>query len=80
MGAFFTFFIFIYTVTIELTALYRMFASFSPTYEVAVRYCGLTLLIYIVFGGYTLPLKALMADAPWFGWLAVSALIIVICN
>ncbi|KAI5806421.1 ABC transporter CDR4 [Peziza echinospora] len=70
VGAFFTFFIFIYMVTIELTALYRMFASFSPTYEVAVRYCGLTLLIYIVFGGYTLPLKALMADAPWFGWLA----------
>ena len=71
-GAYFTFLLFNYVVTIQLTGLYRMFASFSPTYEVAIRYCGLTVLIYIVFGGYTLPVQTLISHAPWFGWLSVS--------
>lgn len=70
-GAFFTYFLFIFVTTIALTALYRMFAAISPNYEVAIRYCGLTLLIYIVFGGYVLSLDSLMSDAPWFGWLVV---------
>ena len=69
-GAFMTFFIFVYLVTIQLTALYRLFAVVSRYYEVAIRYCGLTILIYIIFGGYALSLDAMMGTAPWFAWIA----------
>lgn len=69
--AFMTFFAFIYILTLEFTALYRLFAAISKTYEVAIKYCGLTILIYIIFGGYTLSADAMMHKAPWFGWLVV---------
>ncbi|KAF8458288.1 ABC transporter CDR4 [Terfezia claveryi] len=69
-GAFMTFFLFVYFITIELTALYRTFAAISSSYEVAIRYCGLTILVYIIFGGYTLSVDTMMRNAPWFGWLA----------
>ncbi|KAF8418884.1 ABC multidrug transporter [Tirmania nivea] len=68
--AFMTFFVFVYLITIELTALYRTFAAISSSYEVAIRYCGLTILVYIIFGGYMLSVNTMMRDAPWFGWLA----------
>lgn len=69
-AGFFTYFLFIYVITIALTALYRMFAAISPNYEVAIRYCGLSLLVYIIYGGYVMSLDRLMSDAPWFGWFA----------
>ena len=71
-GAFMTFFVLLYILTLEFTALYRLFAAISKTYEVAIRYCGLTILIYIIFGGYTLSVDAMMRESPWFGWLAVG--------
>lgn len=71
LGAFATFLGFVYLLTVGLTALYRVFAALAGSYEVAVRYCGVTILVYIVFGGYTLPVDTMMRDAPWFGWIAV---------
>lgn len=72
--AFFIFVLFQFLCSICLTALYRFFAAVSPSYEVAIRYCGVQLLIGIIFGGYMLNLESLIRDVPWVGWMAVCYL------
>lgn len=57
--------------TICLTAQFRVFAAFSKDFEVALRYCGISVLFCIVFAGYTLSVDKLMNDVPWVGWIAV---------
>jgi len=56
-----------------MTAQFRFIGAISPNYEVAIRYCGVFLLIYIIFGGYFMSLEDLMDIAPWFGWIAVGS-------
>ncbi|CAL5869958.1 uncharacterized protein PFLUO_LOCUS4191 [Penicillium psychrofluorescens] len=69
-GSFFIDFLFIYTCTICLTAQFRVFAALFNNFEVALRYCGISVLFCIVFGGYVLSVDQLMQDVPWVGWLA----------
>lgn len=49
-----------------------MFAAASSNFEVALRYCGVSVLFCIVFGGYVLSVDKLIEDVPWVGWIAVS--------
>ena len=68
-GKFFIFFLFIYTTTFCITALYRMFASLSPSIDDAVRFSGLALNLLIIFTGYVIPKPQLLSEYIWFGWL-----------
>lgn len=68
-GKFFITLLFVYTSTICITSLYRMFAALSPTIDDAVRFAGLALNLLVIFVGYTIPKTALTGDVIWFGWL-----------
>ncbi|PGH03251.1 hypothetical protein AJ80_08717 [Polytolypa hystricis UAMH7299] len=69
VSKFFIYGLFVYTVTISITALYRMFAAFSPTIDDAVRFGGIALNLLVFYVGYAIPKQALLNKAPWFGWL-----------
>ncbi|KAI9728900.1 MAG: hypothetical protein M1834_007158 [Cirrosporium novae-zelandiae] len=66
---FFIYFLFVYTTTICMTSLYRMFASLSPTIDDAVRFSGLALNLLIIYTGYVIPKPQLLHNKIWFGWL-----------
>ncbi|KAJ6004038.1 hypothetical protein N7522_005683 [Penicillium canescens] len=71
-GAFFISFLLIYMCTICLTAQFRVFAALSQNFEVALRYCGVSVLFCIVFGGYVLSVDKMIQDVPWVGWIAYT--------
>ena len=62
-------FLFIYTTTFCITALYRMFASLSPAIDDAVRFSGLAFNLLVVYAGYVIPKPQLLHQKIWFGWL-----------
>lgn len=66
---FFIYFLYVFTTTICITALYRMFAALSPTIDDAVRFSGLALNILIIYTGYVIPKPQLLSQYIWFGWL-----------
>ncbi|EAT88972.2 hypothetical protein SNOG_03767 [Parastagonospora nodorum SN15] len=66
---FFIYFLFIYTTTFCITALYRMFAALSPTIDDAVRFSGIALNLLIIYTGYVIPKPQLLGQYIWFGWL-----------
>ncbi|OAL06701.1 hypothetical protein IQ06DRAFT_354679 [Phaeosphaeriaceae sp. SRC1lsM3a] len=68
-GKFFIYFLFIYTTTICITALYRMFAALSPTIDDAVRFSGIALNLLIIYTGYVIPKPQLLGQYIWFGWI-----------
>lgn len=55
-----------------MTAQFRFIGAISPNFEVAIRYCGVLLMLYIVFGGYLISIDNLLSNVPWFGWILVS--------
>lgn len=61
--------LFVYTTTICITALYRMFAALSPTIDDAVRFSGIGLNLLILYVGYVIPKQSLIHGSIWFGWL-----------
>jgi len=61
--------LFVYTTTICITALYRMFAALSPSIDDAVRFSGIALNLLAVFTGYVIPKPQLLSQYIWFGWL-----------
>ncbi len=69
VSKFFIYFLFVYVTTICITALYRMFASLSPTIDDAVRFSGTALNLLIVYTGYAIPKPQLLQQKIWFGWL-----------
>jgi ATP-binding cassette subfamily G (WHITE) protein 2 (SNQ2) len=69
VSKFFIYFLFIYTTTFCVTALYRMFASLSPTIDDAVRFAGLALNLLIIYTGYVIPKPQLLSEYIWFGWI-----------
>ncbi|KAF9889523.1 hypothetical protein FE257_007233 [Aspergillus nanangensis] len=71
-GAFWINFLFIYMCTICVTSQFRLFAAASENFEVALRYCGVSVLFCIVFGGYVLSVDKLIEDVPWVGWIAYT--------
>ncbi|KAH7324186.1 ABC-2 type transporter-domain-containing protein [Stachybotrys elegans] len=68
-GKFWIYMLFVYTTTIMLTALYRMFASLSPEIDTAVRFSGIALNLLIIYTGYVIPKTQLLSDYIWFGWI-----------
>ena len=68
-GKFWIFTLFIYTTSLTITALYRMFAALSPAIDDAVRFSGIALNLLIIFTGYVIPKPLLTSQYIWFGWL-----------
>ncbi|KAM0554199.1 hypothetical protein ACHAPJ_007001 [Fusarium lateritium] len=66
---FWIYLLFVYTTTIMVTAMYRMFASLSPEIDTAVRFSGISLNLLVIYTGYVLPKTQLLKDYIWFGWL-----------
>lgn len=69
VSKFFIYFLFVYTSTINITALYRMLAALSPTIDDAVRFSGTALNLLIIYTGYAIPKPTLLGQKIWFGWL-----------
>ncbi|KAK6725417.1 hypothetical protein SNK04_004222 [Fusarium graminearum] len=69
-GALFIFLSSIFLGAMGFTASYRVFGAMSPQLEVALRYCGVYLIIAIACGGYVRSVGRMIADVPWVGWLA----------
>jgi len=72
VGAFFGYAFATFFAAMAYTAFYRVFGAASPRIEIALRYCGLLLLVAMVCGGYVRSVDKLMADVPWVGWLAYT--------
>lgn len=56
---------------LAFTASYRVFGACSRRLDVALRYCGILLLVCTLCGGYVRSVENLISEAPWVGWLAV---------
>ncbi|KAL9088373.1 MAG: hypothetical protein Q9159_003147 [Coniocarpon cinnabarinum] len=69
VSKFFIYCLFVYTTTILLTSLYRMFAALSPAIDDAVRFSGISLNLLIIYTGYVIPKPLLTSQYIWFGWL-----------
>ena len=69
VSKFFIYALFVYVSTINITALYRMFASLSPTIDDAVRFSGVALNLLIIYTGYAITKPTLISQKIWFGWL-----------
>jgi ATP-binding cassette, subfamily G (WHITE), member 2, SNQ2 len=69
VSKFWIYYLFVYTMTISVTAMYRMFAALSPTIDDAVRFSGLALNLLIIYTGYVIPKPQLIHNYIWFGWL-----------
>ncbi|KAM3486740.1 hypothetical protein MY8738_000234 [Beauveria namnaoensis] len=67
-GKFFIYLLYIYTTTICITALYRMFAAISPSIDDAVRFSGITFNLLLIFTGYAISKPTLLGQKIWFGW------------
>ena len=68
-GKFFIYMLFVYVITICVTALYRMFAALSPTMDDAIRFSGIALNLLILYTGYTIAKPVLLDQKIWFGWI-----------
>lgn len=66
---FWIYLLFVYTMTMCMTALYRMFAALSPTIDDAVRFSGIALNLLIIYTGYVIPKTQLVSKYVWFGWI-----------
>lgn len=69
VSKFFIYLLFVYTTTICMTALYRMFAALSPTIDDAVRFSGTAFNLLIIYTGYVITKPVLLHQKIWFGWL-----------
>jgi len=58
-----------FSSTVNITALYRMFAALSPTIDDAVRFSGTALNLLIVYTGYVIAKPQFLQQKIWFGWL-----------
>ena len=52
-----------------MTQLFRMFAAWLGTFDDALRFAGLAILIMFSYTGYLVSKMALIGNSPWFGWL-----------
>ncbi|KAI4182663.1 MAG: hypothetical protein LQ346_006537, partial [Caloplaca aetnensis] len=69
VSKFFIYELIVYATTICITALYRMFASLSPSIDDAVRFSGTALNLLIVYTGYVIVKPQLLGQKIWVGWL-----------
>ncbi|KAM0755503.1 catalytic activity: RhaA is able to hydrolyze alpha-1 [Meredithblackwellia eburnea MCA 4105] len=61
-----TYILFVYCTALNMSAMFRMFATFSPNFDVAIRYCGVALNVLVVFAGYFIPTPSMV---PWLRWI-----------
>ncbi|CAI6094480.1 unnamed protein product [Clonostachys chloroleuca] len=71
-GPFFAFSFAIFFCAMAYVSLYRLLGAASPRLEISLRYCGILLLIAMVFGGYMRSVDRLISDVPWVGWLSYT--------
>ncbi|KAM0326619.1 hypothetical protein ACHAQA_006488 [Verticillium albo-atrum] len=71
-GKFFIYMLLVYTATLCLTTMYRMFAALSSTVDDAIRFVSVFLNIMFILTGYVIPRTTLMSDSPWFGWFSYA--------
>ncbi|KJZ70229.1 hypothetical protein HIM_10377 [Hirsutella minnesotensis 3608] len=69
VSKFWIYMLFVYTTTMCVTALYRMFAALSPTMDDAVRFSGISLNLLIIYTGYVIAKPVLLSQKIWFGWI-----------
>ncbi|KAA1075362.1 ATP-binding cassette transporter snq2 [Puccinia graminis f. sp. tritici] len=50
---------------INLTAVFRMLAAVSSTFDEAMRYCGVVLNLFVIFGGYFIPTPSMGSKLKW---------------
>ncbi|MBW0500769.1 hypothetical protein O181_040484 [Austropuccinia psidii MF-1] len=62
---FVTYILIVYATAINLTAMFRTFAALSPSFDETMRYCGITLNILVVYGGYFIPTPSMNASFSW---------------
>ena len=74
-GEFFAYLFTVFLCAMILAACYRTLGAGSPGLEVALRFCGVYILISVIFGGYLRSVERLVTDVPWVGWLAVRPFI-----
>ncbi|GAA95733.1 uncharacterized protein L969DRAFT_92858 [Mixia osmundae IAM 14324] len=60
------FLLFVYATALNLTTVFRLFAAFSPSFDEAMRYCGIFLNLAVVYAGYFIPMRSMR---PWLKWL-----------
>ena len=48
MEQFAIYLLFVFATALNLSAMFRMFAALSPSFDVAIRYCGLSLNLLVV--------------------------------
>ncbi|PVI07406.1 ABC-2 type transporter [Periconia macrospinosa] len=65
-GAFFTYWIVLYSVSICMTALFRLIGAFSSNFDDASKISGFLVSALIMYSGYMIP-KVQMH--PWFVWI-----------
>jgi ATP-binding cassette, subfamily G (WHITE), member 2, SNQ2 len=68
-GQFMIYWLFVYLCVYSMTQLYRMFAAWLGTFDDAIRFAGLAILITFFYTGYIVTRMALIDNSPWFGWL-----------
>ncbi|KAF2746585.1 putative ABC transporter [Sporormia fimetaria CBS 119925] len=69
VSKFWIYLLFVYTTTICITSMYRMFAALSPTIDDAVRFSGIALNLLIIYVGYVIAKPLLLTKYIWFGWI-----------
>ncbi|KAK9711754.1 ATP-binding cassette transporter snq2 [Basidiobolus ranarum] len=68
-GKFFNFMFILVLCSFSLTAYFRMFASFSPNFDVASRTSGIVLMAYILYCGYLIPQNQMHGWFVWIYWI-----------
>jgi len=66
---FWIYMLFVFTTTIMVTAMYRMFAAMSPEIDTAIRFSVIGLNILFIFTGYVVSKRQLLSEFIWFGWI-----------
>ncbi|ETS61335.1 hypothetical protein PaG_04356 [Moesziomyces aphidis] len=68
-GAFFTFFIFVYTGYLAMSALFRLFGTVCKSYDTAARLAAVIISALVVFAGYVIPRNAMYR---WLFWISLA--------
>ncbi|KAJ5572353.1 hypothetical protein N7535_006013 [Penicillium sp. DV-2018c] len=65
-GAFFTYWIMVFTTTMAMTALFRAVGAVFSTFDGASKVSGLLIMATVLYTGYMIPKPSMH---PWLGWI-----------
>ncbi|POW07774.1 hypothetical protein PSTT_08029, partial [Puccinia striiformis] len=60
-----TYILLVDATAINLTAVFRMLAAVSSSFDEAMRYCGVVLNLFVIFGGYFIPTPSMGSKLKW---------------